>query len=287
MIIVTAANGQFGRLAIDALLRRGVPAGDIVAGVRDPEKAADLAERGIEVREADYERPATLMAALKGADRVLFVSSSDFSRQFEHHSNLVASAKAAGVGALIYTSYLNADSSGIFMAEPHARTEEVIRASGIPFAILRNGSYIENYTANVGMWLQYGTIIGSAGEGRISGATRADLADAAAAVVVDEQIGSRVYELGGAPFTMAALAAETTSQTGTEVSYTDMPAAEYSKVLVGAGLPQFLTDAIADNSAGAARGGWYTDSKDLETLLGRPSTPISKAITEALGNLQA
>lgn len=286
MITVTAATGHFGRLAINELLERGLPAGEIVAAVRNPEKATDLAERGVQVRKADYERPDTLAWAFKDADRILFISSSDAARQAEQHANVVAAATDAGVSGLIYTSYLNADTSGIAMARPHARTEQLIRQSGLPFAILRNGSYIENYTDNIGMWLQYHTIIGSAGDGKISGATRADLAAAAAAVAAGEPITNRVYELGGTPFTMRDLAAETTRQAGIEVTYTDMPAPEYAKMLEGAGVPQVLADAIADNSAGAARGAWHTDNQNLQQLLGRPSTAISVAIAEALQNHQ-
>ncbi|MFI6700217.1 NAD(P)H-binding protein [Streptomyces sp. NPDC050509] len=286
MITVTGATGHFGRLAIDELLIRGVPADQIVAAVRTPEKATDLALRGIQIRQADYDHPATLATAFTGMERLLFISSSEFGRQAEQHANVVRAAKDAGATELIYTSYLNADSSGIAMAEPHTRTEELIRASGIPYSILRNGSYIENYTANIGMWLQYGTIIGSAGDGKISGATRADLATAAAVVAVGAPVANRVYELGGTPFTMSDLAAETTAQTGTTVTYTDMPPDEYSKTLSSAGLPQFLTDAIADNSAGAARGGWYTDSKELQKLLGRPATSAREALAQALAQQQ-
>ncbi|WP_167444446.1 NAD(P)H-binding protein, partial [Streptomyces diastatochromogenes] len=155
MITITAATGHLGRLVIDELLKRGMPADQIVAAVRTPEKAADLAGRGIQVRQADYDRPATLASAFQGAERLLLISSSEFGRQAEQHAGVVRAAQDAGATALIYTSYLNADSSGIAMAEPHARTEEIVRASGIPYAILRNGSYIENYTANIGMWLQY------------------------------------------------------------------------------------------------------------------------------------
>ncbi|MFB8137671.1 NAD(P)H-binding protein [Streptomyces mirabilis] len=287
MITVTAATGHFGRLVIDELLERGVPADQIVAAVRTPEKATDLAGRGIQVREADYDNPATLASAFNGVERLLFISSSEFGRQAEQHAGVVRAAKEAGATALIYTSYLNADSSGIAMAEPHARTEELIRASGIPYAILRNGSYIENYTANIRMWLQYGTIIGSAGDGKISGATRADLAAAAASVAAGEPVDNRVYELGGTAFTMNDLATETTAQTGTTVTYTDMPPAEYSQTLASVGLPQFLTDAIADNSAGAARGGWYTASRELQNLLGRPTTAVKEAVAQALAQHQS
>ncbi|MBA2813748.1 NAD(P)H-binding protein [Streptomyces sp. KM273126] len=286
MITVTAATGQLGRLVLEELLARGLPADQIVAAVRTPEKAADLAGRGIHVREADYDKPATLASAFTGAGRLLCISSNEFGRQAEQHANVIRAAKEAGATALIYTSYLNADSSGIAMAEPHARTEELIRASGIPYAILRNGSYIENYTANLGMWLQYGTVIGSAGDGKISGATRADLAAAAALVTADQPMNNRIHELGGSAFTMSDLAAETTAQTGTTVTYADMPQAEYSKTLASVGLPQFLTDAIADSSAGAARGAWYTDSRELQNLLGRPTTSVKEAIGQALAQHQ-
>jgi NAD(P)H dehydrogenase (quinone) len=283
MITITAASGQLGRLVLDDLLHRGVPPVDIVATTRDVTRLQIYADRGVAVRHADYSDPASLAAALADVDRLLLISSSELGRQAEHHRNVIDAATSAGASEIVYTSYLNADTSGIIMAADHFRTEGMIRESGLPFAILRNGSYIENYTGFVGFWLQFGNFTASGGDGRISGAARRDFAEAAAAVVSGDPVSGQVYELGGPAYTFADLAAEVSVQSGVDISYDDLPVAEYASILVqGTGMPQQLADALADNSAGAARGAWYTDSDHLERLIGRRPTPVRDVVAEAL-----
>jgi NAD(P)H dehydrogenase (quinone) len=283
MITITAASGQFGRLVLDDLLHRGVPPADIVATTRDVTRLQTYADRGVAVRHADYSDPASLATALADVDRLLLISSSELGRQAEHHRNVIDAAISAGASEIVYTSYLNADTSGLIMAVDHARTEDMIRESGLPFAILRNGSYIENYTGFVGFWLQFGNFTASGGNGRISGAARRDFAEAAAAVISGDPVSGQVYELGGPAYTFADLAAEASAQSGVDISYDDLPVADYANILVqGTGMPRELAEALADNSAGAARGAWYTDSHDLQQLIGRPATSLRVVIAEAL-----
>jgi NAD(P)H dehydrogenase (quinone) len=282
MITVTAATGQLGRLAVNELLERGVPADEIVAAVRSPHKAADLADRGVQVREADYTRPETLASALAGTRRLLLISSSEVGQRAVQHQNAVRAAIDAGVDLIAYTSILNADTTGIALAGEHKTTEATIRASGLPFVFLRNGWYIENYTRNLAPALQFGAIVGAAGDGRISGATRADYAAAAAAVLTTEGHAGKAYELGGEPFTMAQLAAEVAAQSGQPVAYRDLPAREYVKVLLDAGLPVPVADVLADADLGAARGDLFTDSGHLTHLIGRPGIPLADAVATAV-----
>lgn len=283
MITVTGASGHFGRFAVLSLLERGVPAGDVVAVVRSPEKAADLAARGVQVRVADYSRPETLVAALAGTHRLLLVSSSEVGQRVDQHRNVVAAASAAGVQLIAYTGILNADATGMALAAEHKATESIIRDSGLPFSFLRNGWYIENYTANLGPALEYGVIYGAAGEGLIAAATRADYAAAAAAVVGGEGHENSIYELGGdAPFTMTELAAEVSAQTGKPVSYQNVPAPEYVKILVGAGLPEGYAGLLADSDLGIARGELNTASRDLHTLIGRATVSLADAVAAAV-----
>jgi NAD(P)H dehydrogenase (quinone) len=283
LITITAASGQLGRLILDALLRRGVRPADIVATTRDVTRLQSYADRGIMVRHADYTDPASLAAAFADVDRLLLISSGEFGRQAEQHRNVIDAAVSAGASGLAYTSYLNADTSGIIMAADHFRTECMIRESGLPYAILRNGSYIENYTGFIGFWLQFGTFTASGGSGRISGAARRDFAEAAAAVISGEQASGQIYELGGPAYTFADLAAEASARSGVAIRYDDLPVAEYASILMqGTGMPQHLAEALADNSAGAARGAWYTDSDDLERLIGRRPTPVRDVVAEAL-----
>jgi NAD(P)H dehydrogenase (quinone) len=182
-IVVTGATGQLGRLVVEALLDRGVPAGEIVAAGRGTDRIADLAERGVRVRAIDFEDPATLRAAFAGADKVLLVSGSEVGRRVAQHRNAIDAAREAGVGLLVYTGIANADRTSVLLAAEHQATEEALRESGVPFAVLRNGWYLENYTAQIPTYLEHGAVLGSAGEGRVSAATRADYAGAAAAVL--------------------------------------------------------------------------------------------------------
>lgn len=283
MLAVTGATGNLGRLVIEHLLDEGVEPSNIVAAVRSPEKAADFADRGVEVRKADYTLPDTLESAFEGVDRLLLISSNEVGRRVDHHRNVVEAAKEADVDFLAYTSIVHADTSPIQLAAGHRATEELIHDSGIPFTFLRNGWYIENYTEQLDQALDQGALYGSAGDGRISGATREDYAAAAATVLIGEGHEGAVYELGGdEAFTMDELAAEISEQSDTEVVYHDLPADEYTEVLQEAGVPEVYAEMLADSDQGVAEGHLYVESDDLRQLIGRPTTPLSEAVADAL-----
>jgi NAD(P)H dehydrogenase (quinone) len=282
MITVTAATGQYGGLVIDALLKRGVPAGDIVAAVRSPHKAADLSERGVQVREADYDRPDTLVPAFTGTDKLLLIPSAVFGQRYPQMQRAVTAAAEAGAGLVAYAGFVNSDASTLRLGEEHKQAEAAIRASGLPFVMLRNGAYTEMYTETLGPALEHGVILGSAGPGMVSGATRADLAEAAAVVLTGDGHQGKVYELGGTAFTMADLAAEVSKQTGKHIVYQDMPVEAYAKALAAAGVPESFAGLLADTSLAIAHGDWYTDRTDLQQLIGRPSTPLADAVSAAL-----
>lgn len=283
MIAVTGVTGHLGRLVIEALVERGVAPGEIAALARTPEKDPAMAGRGVEVRRADYTRPDTLAAAVKGVDRLLLVSSSEVGQRVAQHRNLIDAAREAGVGMLAYTSILKADASEMQLAAEHRATEEMIRASGIPFVFLRNGWYLENYTENLAPALEHGVLLGSAEDGRVSAAARADYATAAAVVLTGEGHAGRVYELGGdQAFTLVALAEEISRQTGRRVEYRDLPEAAYAAALVDAGVPEPFARVLADSDRGIARGELFTDSADLRRLIGRPTTTLADALAAAL-----
>ncbi|MCW6011105.1 SDR family oxidoreductase [Micromonospora sp. CPCC 205371] len=280
---VTAASGHLGRLAVQALLDQGVPADQIVATARTPEKLADLAAKGVQVREADYSKPETLANAFAGTEKLLLISGSEVGQRVPQHTNAVNAAVDAGVKLIAYTSAPYADTTDLPVAPEHKATEEIIRAAGVPFVFLRNGWYFENYTENLAPALQHGALLGSAGDGKISAATRADFAAAAAAVLTSDGHENAVYELGGdEPFTMAELAAEVTRQSGTEVAYRDLPVDEYAKALVAAGVPEGFATILAEGDAEIRKGALFIDSGDLRRLIGRPTTPLADAVAEVL-----
>jgi NAD(P)H dehydrogenase (quinone) len=282
MIVVTGATGQLGRLVTASLLKR-VPANQIVAAVRTPSKAADLATLGVQVREADYTKAATLAKAFADATRLLLISSPSMDSRVADHKAVIDAAKTAGVRLLAYTSVLRADTSTLLVAPDHLATEQYLAASGIDWVFLRHPSYLENYTASLGSALEHGAIVGSAGNGRNSAATRADLADAAAVVLTTPGRAGKIYELGGDAFTMAEFAAEVSSQSGKKVVYNDLSQQAYQAMLESVGLPAKLAYLIADSDAKAAsHGELYTPSRDLSGIIGHPTTTLAAAVAAAL-----
>ncbi|CCQ47731.1 quinone oxidoreductase 2 [Pseudarthrobacter siccitolerans] len=282
-IVVTGATGQLGRHVVEALLERKVPAQEIVATGRSLEKLADFAERGVQVKGMDYADPASVAEALKGASKVLLISGSEVGQRVEQHRTVIEAAKAEGVELLAYTSIANADTTGMKLAAEHQATEAILRESGVPFVLLRNGWYLENYTDQLPGTLAQGAIAGSAGEGRVSAAARADYAHAAAAVLVADGQAGRIYELGGdEPFTMAELAAEISAAAGKHISYQDLPAPEYAGMLAGFGVPETFADILADSDLGIARGDLLVSTGDLRKLIGRPTTSLAEAVRSAV-----
>lgn len=279
MIAITGATGQLGRLAVAALKQR-VPAQTIVALVRSPEKAEGL---GVSARKADYTDPATLDAALQGIDKLLLISSNEVGARFAQHQNVIDAARRAGVKQIVYTSLLHADTSPLNLAEEHRQTEAALKASGVPHVILRNGWYTENYTGSVGGALAGGAFIGSAGNGKIASATRADFAEAAAVVLTTEGHTGKTYELAGdTTYTLSDLAAEISAQTGKTIPYKNLSEQDYTAALTGFGLPADLAANIASWDAGASKGALFDDSHQLSKLIGRPTTPLRDAVAAAL-----
>lgn len=285
MIAVTGATGQLGRLVINALLKK-IPASEIIAAVRHPEKASDLAALGLQVRKADYSQPATLDAAFQGVDKLLLISSSEVGQRVAQHTAVINAAKHAGVKLLAYTSLLHADKSVLGLGEEHRATEALLRESGLPVVLLRNGWYTENYAASIAPALAHGAFIGAVGNGRIASAARADYAQAAAAVLTQEGQAGKVYELAGDDsYTLAEFAAEIARQSGKPVVYQDLSEADFKQALISAGLPEGFASMLADSDAGAAQGGLFDDSHTLSKLIGRPTTPYAKVIAATLAAL--
>jgi NAD(P)H dehydrogenase (quinone) len=284
-IVVTGASGHLGRLVVENLLARGVPAAQIVAAVRTPQKAAGLAARGVQVREADYDRPETLALAFAGADKLLLVSGSEMGRRVPQHQAVADAARQAGAGHIAYTSILRADTTPIALAPEHKATEELIRASGLPFTFLRNGWYTENYDAAITQAASTGILTGSAGDGRVSAAARADYAAAAAAVLTGQGHQGKAYELGGDPaWTYSDLAAEISNAAGTPVVYQNLTAGQHKQALADAGLPQHYAELVADSDQAIAAGYLETHSGDLTRLAGRPTTTLAEAVAASLKN---
>jgi NAD(P)H dehydrogenase (quinone) len=282
MIIVTGATGQLGRLVIANLLKT-TPAAQIVAAVRDVAKAADLAAQGVQVRRADYQDPASLDAAFQGATKVLLISSNDLGQRVAQHRNVIDAAARAKVSLLAYTSVLHADRSTLALAAEHRATEDLVRAAGVPYTLLRNGWYVENHTGGLGGAIAHGALAGAAGEGRIAAAARADYAEAAGVVLASSKPVEQVYELAGdSGFTLAELAAEAARQSGKPLPFHNLSQQEYQGMLLGLGLPAPLAELLADSDAQAAKGALDDRSGVLGKLIGRPTISLAAAVKAAL-----
>lgn len=276
---VTGATGHLGKLVVEQLKEK-VGAEYIVALVRTPEKAK---ESGVEARAFDYNNLEELVGALNGIDRLLLISSNEIGQRARHHANVIETAKKAGVNYLVYTSLLHADTTSLNLAGEHLATEKLIKESGLDYTILRNGWYSENYTASIAGAIGAGAFIGSAGEGKVSSATRADFAEAAAVAVTGENHKGKIYELAGdEAYTLSDLAAEISRQTGKNIPYNNLPESEYAAILKTFGLDESFAAAIASWDVSVSKGDLFDDSKQLSKLIGRPTTPLAKAVEAVL-----
>ncbi|WP_330283157.1 SDR family oxidoreductase [Streptomyces sp. NBC_00588] len=280
-IVVTGATGHLGRHVVEQLLEK-VPADRITAVVRDESKAADFAARGARLAVADYNRPETFDGVFAAGDRVLLISGNEFDKgRVAQHKVVIDAAKAAGVALLAYTSAPGGMTAAL--VDDHRGTEEILLASGLPYTLLRNGWYHENYTENLAPVLEHGAVVQAAGEGRISSASRADYAAAAVAVLTGEGHENTTYELGGdEAWGFAEYAAELSRQTGKEIVYNSVPVDAYTKILTGAGLPEPLAAILAGVDVSIAKGELVVSTGDLSRLAGRPTTPLADAIAAAV-----
>ncbi|QYX78125.1 SDR family oxidoreductase [Streptomyces akebiae] len=280
-IVVTGATGHLGTFVIEGLLEK-VPAEQITAVVRSEEKAAGFAARGVKIAVADYNAPETFDGLFAAGDKVLLISGSELGGdRVGQHKAVIDAAKAAGVALLAYTSAPGSLTAAL--ADDHRATEKALLASGLPYTLLRNGWYNENYTEQLAPVLEYNAVTHAAGEGRVSSAARADYAAAAVAVLTGEGHENQTYELGGdTAWSFAEYAAELSKQTGKEIANNPVPVEALTGILTGAGLPGFLAEILAGVDAAAAKGELVVSSGDLSRLIGRPTTPIEESITAAL-----
>ena len=280
-IVVTGATGHLGRHVVEQLLEK-VPAEQITAVVRDESKAADLAARGVRLAVADYNTPETFDGLFAAGDKVLLISGNEFDKgRVQQHRVVIDAAKAAGVSLLAYTSAPGSLTAAL--ADDHRATEEVLLASGLPYTLLRNAWYHENYTENLAPVLAHDAVVQAAGEGRVASASRADYAAAAVAVLTGEGHENTTYELSGdEAWGFAEYAAELSRQTGKEIAYNAVSPEALASILTGAGLPEAFAGILAGVDVSIEKGELAVTTGDLSRLTGRPTTPIAESVAAAL-----
>jgi len=275
-ILVTGANGQLGRLVVDALTRRS-PAAALAVSVRDAAKAADLAARGIDVRQGDFDAPDDLARSFAGAATVLIVSGdAPVKLRIRQHRAAVDAALTAGVERIVYTSFVDPRPDSAFpFAAIHADTEDYLRASGSTFTILRNGVYADNLMGFVGRALASGRLAAPAGDGRVAFVSRADLAEATAAVLLGDGHAGKTYELTGpAAVDYHEVAAAVARRAGRPIEYAPIPNQAFADGLTAAGLPPFMVAALSGLFQAMSAGDYAAVSADIATLAGRPAESI-------------
>ncbi|WP_411700224.1 SDR family oxidoreductase [Conyzicola sp.] len=278
-LVITGATGQLGRLVVESLLSRGTAAADIVATGRSVAKLADLADRGVAVAELDYTKSETVAAVVKPGDTLLLVSGSEVGQRAAQHATVIAAAKEAGVARIVYTSAPAATTSALVLAPEHKATEEALVASGVPFTILRNGWYTENYAGEVEKGRENGGIVASVGDGRVASASRKDYAEAAAVVLAGDGHEGRVYELSGdVAWDFDELAAAISGIVGREVVYTRLSPEEHASLLASFGLDEGTVGFVVALDGNIRDGLLGVTTGDLGRLIGRPTTPLAEGL---------
>ncbi len=278
-IVVTAASGHLGRLVVQGLLRRGIAPDGIVAGARSLPAVKDLADAGVRTVVLDYDQPDTVEAAVSGGDTLVLISGNDLANRDRQHADVIAAARRAGAGHLVYTSGLRASDSPSPIAASHAATEDAVRTSGIPFTLLRNGWYTENYQRSLPAVRTSGVLLSSVGDGRVASATRQDFAEAVAAVVTSDGHQGQTYELSGdVAWSYDDLASALGEVLGRDVVHRSVPPEEHLKALTEAGVPEPMAQMAVGVDAGIRAGAFAFTNGDLARLLGRPATPLVEGL---------
>lgn len=279
-ILITGATGMLGTKVVQALLER-VPTEQLAVSVRDPAKAERFKEQGIEIRQADYEDPASLEKAFTGIDRLLLISSQgDDETRIRQHSNVIYAAEQTGVGLLVYTSISKAETSSLPVAEVHRQTEAAIIKSGIPYTFLRNNWYVENEIPVIKNVLAGGPVLTAAESGRVGWVPRVDYAEAAAAVLASGKHINKTYELSGVPSSYADMARELTSILGRRVIVRNVDDKTYQEVLIANGTPDVMAEFSLDIQRAIRKGDLDVESADLPYLMGRPAISLKQSLTE-------
>ena len=276
-IVVAGATGQLGRPVVEQLLARGIAPDEVVAAGRSTETLARLGELGVRTAVFDYDAPDP--SVFEAGDTFLLTSGPVPGNRVQQHRNALEAAVKAGVARVVYTSAPHADDTTLVLAPEHAGTEALIEAGGVPYTIVRNNWYTENYAQTVAQAARTGEIVGSAGSGRVASATRADYAAAIAAVLATDGHHNAVYELtGDTAWDFDEFAATLSTVLGREVTYRSVSPAEHLAVLTGAGLDEATAGFVVALDGNIREGTLADATSDLSRLAGRPSTRLAEAL---------
>jgi NAD(P)H dehydrogenase (quinone) len=256
-LLVTGASGHLGRRVIDLLLEAN--AGHIIATTRTPAQLADLAARGVEVRQANFDDPAGLAAAFAGADRLLLISTDMLmvpGQRIAQHQAAVAAAVQAGVKHVVYTSLTRTEPGNpIMLAGDHYATEQALAASPLDWTVLRNNVYTQMLLGSLPRAIATGQLVAAGGDGGVAYVTREDCARAAAAALASAQTGRTTLEVTGpAVVTYQDLAQIASQISNKPVHYVSVSPEVIVNGMVEAGLPPSLAQTLVSFDIGIAQG---------------------------------
>lgn len=285
MLLVTGANGQLGQKVVQHLLARQPEAGGqaLAVSVRDPAKAAALADKGILVRQGSFDAPDALAATFDGVERLVLISTDGPKAvRIVQHRNAIAAARRAGVRHVLYTSFLDADAnSPSEFAQVHADTEAALADSGLSHTVLRNPFYADFLPMTLAGALHSGVLALPAGDGRVSYASRAELGEAIAAAALAPRLDQRIYELSGqTSHDYSDLAARVSRVTGKPIRYEHITEDDYASALESHGVPQWFARALANMYTAAAEGRFASCSHDMAGLLGHAPRSLDCLVAE-------
>ncbi len=272
--LVTGANGKLGRHVTQLLLEAN--AGTVIAASRDTSKLADLVAKGAQARHADFDDPASLAEAFKGVDRLLIISTDSLGsgKRLAQHTAAVAAAKEAGVGHVVYTSMPNPETSAVTFAGDHLGTENAIKASGVPYTILRNSWYQENLFMGLPAALKSGQWYSASADGKIPYIAHADCARAATAALIKAPANQTLTLTGPELLTTQQVAALAAAATGKPLAVVDVTDEQLAGGLAHAGLPEAIIPMLVSFDTTTRQGGFDILTGDVETLTGHKPVPL-------------
>lgn len=286
-LLVTGASGKLGRATLEHLLARGITG--IVATTRKPEALAEFSARGVQVRAADFDDPASLDVAFRGVERLLIVSTDALDRpghRFEQHRTAIDAAVRAGVKHVLYTSVVRADdeASPLLLGFDHRLTEQALRESPLGFTVLRNNWYAENLEGDLRHGLAAGTMAMASGEGKVGWVLRDDCARAAAWALADGFEGRRVLDVTGPQaLSLAEVAAALSEVSGKAIAAVSVPPEVRKGILVGVGLPEGFAEILVNSEVAMAQGWLATAPGDVSSLTGQPPRPLAEYLRTLVG----
>ena len=284
-ILVTGATGKLGRTVIETLVKK-LPANHIVALVRDEAKAADLKERGIDIRLGDYDDTASLDRAMQGVEKVLLISGGNAKNGLAQHRNVVDAAKKAGVKCIAYTSRCLKDRNTLVnqMMKRHFETEDYIKESGLNYILFRNILYMDSMTFFLGEKVLDTGIYLPAGNGKASYALRSDMGEAIGNVLADNDCDNRVYDFTGTQaYSFDDVATALKELSGKKVNYTPVEPETYQEHTTKLGMPAFVIGMVTGFMADIKNGQEEKVSSDLENKLGRKPASLKEGLKTLFG----